>query len=321
MAGEDVILDIAGDWKGLIKAIMVLPYAVLWYWELLSRAKKAGVNAIILTGFGEKLLVSWLGSLIKLPVIWFEYPPLKTQFSTNFGLPQILYRASVHLPKLVIAISQHTQKSLVSDAGISPDKIRVIYPGVTIPAKVVVTNRPVVGHLSRLTPEKGQRLLLRAWKQVIAHIPEAKLKIAGRGPDATYLKQRVKDLGLTDSVEFLGFIDDKNSFYRSLKLFVFPTIWEMEGFGLVAAEALSYGLPVVAFDHGPVSEIVTPKVGILIKKKQPTALAQAIIKLLKDNEAYQSLREQTRKHASTYFNLRLQSNLILKEITDVLKTS
>lgn len=311
------ILDIAGDWKGFIKALTLLPYAFFWYLNLLIRAKRQGVNAAILTGFGEKLLVSWLSRLIKLPIIWFEYPPLKTQFKRNLGLPKLLYQASTHLPQRILTISQNTQKSLIKDAHIPRAKISLVYPGVVIPPPKKITNRPIVGHLSRLAPEKGQRLLLRAWRQVAKTLPHAQLKIAGRGPDSNYLKNLARQLDITGSVEFLGFVNNKHKFYRSLSLFVFPTVWPMEGFGIAAAEALSFGLPTVAFNFGPMPEIITSKVGVLVTPGDAQALSKAIIKLLKHHDLKQALSRNAYQQAKRYFNLDHQA----KKIIEIIKLS
>jgi len=312
------ILDIMGNLRGLIKSILLLPYAIFWYLKVLLLAKSRGVNLIVMSGFTEKLLVSWLSKIFSLPIIWFEYGDLKTIFTRNFYLPKIAYRLTKHIPQRVITISSHTKNSLITDARVSLTKIKLIPPGVSIPKTFHSTDYPIVGHLSRLTPEKGQRHLLKAWKKVIKALPNAKLKIAGRGPDSKYLHQLANKLNISESVEFLGFINKKAKFYNSLSLFIFPTIWEMEGFGIVAVEALSYGIPVVAYNTGPVPEIIDHTCGITVPSENIHQLAQAIINLLKNKRLRQKLSNKSKTKAKKQFNLTTQASKITKELTCVL---
>jgi glycosyltransferase involved in cell wall biosynthesis len=312
-------LDIIGNCKGLIKSVLVFPFALVWYLSQLFSAKKSRINLILMSGFSEKLLVTWLAQLFSLPVVWFEYGPLAPVFSKNFYLPKISYRLTKHLPKRVITISQHSKLSLITDARVSLSRLRVIYPGVILPSRPATLSQLIVGSLSRLAPEKGQRQLVRAWAKVIRVMPQAKLKIAGSGPDATYLQRLVHRLGLDDSVEFLGFVPNKSEFYRSLSLFVFPTVWPLEGFGLVAAEAMAHGLPVVAFHTGPVAEIVDHASGKLLQPGHIDQLATAIIQLLKNSSLRKKLGQQARKISRQRFNFSHQADKILAELINVLK--
>lgn len=316
-----VILDIFGNLRGLIKSTLLLPYALAIYIRLAHRAKQAGVNCVLMCGLTEKLVFTWVAARFKLPVIWYEYGPLHRVFQRNFGIPKLAYRLTKHLPSRIITISKYTQKSLITDGHVSPGTIRLIYPGVSLPAKSHPTSKPIVGHLSRLAPEKGQRLLLKAWPQVLKSIPTAKLHIAGRGPDESYLHDLVKQLKIEDSVTFHGFITNKPAFYNQLSLFVFPSVWEMEGFGLVAAEAMSHGLPVVGFQSGPVPEVVTPRTGQLVKKHSARALAQASIKLLQRPKKRIELGQTGYKRVKEKFNLTPQLDALYQQILDVIAKS
>lgn len=312
-------LDIIGNYKGLLKSAVIFPFAVVWYFRMLFSAKKSRINLILMSGFSEKLLLTWLAQLFSLPVVWFEYGSLTPVFSKNLYLPKISYRFTKHLPKRVITISQHSKLNLITDARVSLSRLRVIYPGVTLPSRPAALSQLIVGSLSRLAPEKGQRQLVRAWAKVIKAMPRAKLKIAGSGPDKPYLQRLVHRLGLDDSVEFLGFVANKSEFYRSLSLFVFPTVWPLEGFGLVAAEAMAHGLPVIAYHTGPVPEIVDHSSGKLVKPGHIDQLASAIIQLLKNSSQRKKLGQQARKISQQRFNFNHQADKILAELIDVLK--
>ncbi len=109
--------------------------------------------------------------------------------------------------------------------------------------------------LSRIHPKKGLFNLLDAWK--IADIKGWILEIAG--PDeAGHLQEvrnRIKELGLSASVRYIGEKsgDEKSAAYQCTDLFVLPTF--SENFGMVIAEALSYGIPVITTNGTPWAEI------------------------------------------------------------------
>ena len=311
------ILVIIGNYKGLLKSIVLFPYALWWYRRALRRAKQSGVNCVVASGFSEKLLVTPLAKRLGLPVVWFEYGPLPTVFAKNWYLPKVLYRAVKDMPEAVITISEHTKQSLITDARVSLARIHVIAPGTAIPKSIPLKSKiSTIGHLSRLTPEKGQRLLLAAFALVHKKLPEVKLIIAGRGPDNAYLESLTKKLGLEDSVMFPGFIQDKPAFFKAISVFAFTSLWPMEGFGLVMAEAMANGRPVVAVDNGPAQEVVGDSGGILTKAN-PRSLAWGLFAMLSDNS--QAKNRQAAAYANRHYNATIQGRLVTKVIADVVK--
>ena len=144
------LLDIIGNLRGLIKSTLLLPYAIFWYTPKLIMAKNQGYNLVVMSGFTEKLLVTWLCHFINLPTVWLEYGSLEPVFGHNFYLPKIIYRATKHLPQKVVTISQYTYQNLLRFARVSQSKIALIPPGVVIPNSQPKTTSLIVGHLSRL---------------------------------------------------------------------------------------------------------------------------------------------------------------------------
>lgn len=297
-------LDIIGNLKGLIKTLVLLPWAGFWYSRLLYRLRKE-VDLILMSGFSEKLLVSCIAFLFGLPVIWIEYGPLTPVFKKNFYLPKICYQLVKGLPKLIIVPSENTRRSLLKEAGISLRKMKVIPCGV--PEKKIrlrKREKRVVGCLSRLAKEKGQEYLVRAIPLVSKEIPDVELWIGGKGPDEKRLKLLTRKLGIEKKVKFLGFVKDKWKIFSQLNVFVFPTVWKLEGFGLVTAEAMMAGLPVVATKIGPNPELVVEgETGILVEPANPEQLAQAIIGLLKNPKKAKKMGLKGHKRARRFFSL------------------
>jgi len=129
-----------------------------------------------------------------------------------------------------------------------------------------------VGRLSR---EKGPDLLLRAFAQVHARIPEARLTIVGAGPMEAELRNLNCDLGLAKAgvVTFLGFQGDPGVYYAHADVFVLAS--RREGFPNALLEALACGVPVVAASCGGVAAemVVSGENGIIVPDEDVDGLA------------------------------------------------
>lgn len=106
-----------------------------------------------------------------------------------------------------------------------------------------VEGRPVLGHVGRLAEEKNHRFLLEVFARIERKLPGAVLLLAGRGPLEAELRACAADLGIGDSVRFLGVRDDVPEVLRALDVFLLPSV--KEGLALAAVEAEAVGLPCV----------------------------------------------------------------------------
>lgn len=142
---------------------------------------------------------------------------------------------------------------------------------------------PVVLAVGRLVAQKGIDLLLRAWVQVAAELPKARLHVVGDGPLRSELQCLAEELHINDSVEWLGETDDVARQYRDAALFVLPSRYE--GMPLALLEAQAMGVPAVVFDcpTGP-AEIVVSDTGIVLPPMDISAMASAILSLLSQPE-------------------------------------
>ena len=133
--------------------------------------------------------------------------------------------------------------------------------------------------VARLTKQKSIDSLIDALK----HVPNARLAIIGDGPERAALEKQTLDANLQDRVEFLGALPQSElpNHYAGCGVFVLPSI--REGMGLVLAEALLCGVPVIAANSGGVTDIVKDgETGLLFPERDALALADAIEKLLND---------------------------------------
>jgi glycosyltransferase involved in cell wall biosynthesis len=141
----------------------------------------------------------------------------------------------------------------------------------------------------RLEPRKDIPTLLMAMKQILK-IVNARLVIVGNGLLKNQLTRMVKTMGLSESVTIDSetSYDNLPAYYQSADVFSMSTLYE--GLGIVFLEAMSCGLPIVSTNVGAIPEIVDSS-GILVPPRNPSALAQAIIRVLTDNELRHRLIE------------------------------
>ncbi len=284
-------LDAIGNWKGLVKYFLALPASLFWLVTSVKSLQKENhkiqnpkpkSNHVIclFPGYTDRLtfspIVKWFGCRL----IWLEYGPLEPTFARNHGFPKLLYAIGKTYPDRVVTISNWTRRSLIETGKIAESKIQIIYPGVELlPGrdKTKKKNQFTVIAVARLAKEKEIDLLLRAWAKLDAR--SACLQIVGDGPEREALEHLCHDLRITDSVEFVGFVSEQEKQQRlSLAdLFVFPSAWELEGFGMTTIEAMAASLPVVTTGYGPQSEIVEDQVtGWYFKAHDAQALAETI---------------------------------------------
>lgn len=137
-----------------------------------------------------------------------------------------------------------------------------------------------VGFVGRLVTEKGLSDLAEAWHRIAAEIPEAHLLVAGMGSGEAELRARLDGVL---RVHWLGFRRDVPELVKAFDVLVVPS-W-CEPFGLVAVEAMAAGTPVVATRAGGLAEVLVDGIhGYFVPPRDPAALAQRVMDLVRDSE-------------------------------------
>lgn len=155
-------------------------------------------------------------------------------------------------------------------------------------------------YFGRLSHEKGLVTLINAF----SHIRDLKLVIAGTGPQETYLKDKVQNLGC-DNIEFVGFKsgEDLNSIISNASFNIVPSEW-WENNPLSIIEAYSMGIPVIGANVGGIPEIIVEgETGFLFEMKNVEDLLKVIIKANSlSSDDYNSMSYNTIEFASQKFN-------------------
>jgi glycogen(starch) synthase len=171
----------------------------------------------------------------------------------------------------VIAVSEHTKKSIVREYGIPEDKIAVVHNSFDsenlLPSEGANAYRylselkrhdyRVVANVGRLTIQKGLPNLLRAFKSVVERNPKTVLLIVGSGDQYFELIALAAELGIAKNVIFTDFQRGKTyrDAYAIADLFVMPSV--SEPFGLTPLEAIGYGTPALISKQSGVAELLS----------------------------------------------------------------
>lgn len=197
-----------------------------------------------------------------------------------------LYRHVYRRADQIICLSDTMMDDFVEHFGLPQEKLVRIYNPVDanmIRRLVEASGSPYSGpgpHLvaaGRLRREKGFDLLLEAMPAVLGRFPEARLTILGEGPLEAELKEQAGRLGVTDHVDFPGFVPNPWPHFRHAGVFVLPS--RFEGLPNALLEALVLGTPAVASECTGAIRELQPVGGrmLLVPPEDAGALAQAII--------------------------------------------
>ena len=154
---------------------------------------------------------------------------------------------------------------------------------------------PLVACIGRLAPMKGHVHLLRAWRHVRASVPGARLLIAGEGDEAPSLEALAANLGLEDSVHFLGFRRDVDDLLEAMDLLVLPSVRD-EGCNNTLLEAMAHGRAAVVTRCGGLHQsVVEGETGIVVPSGDEEALGNAVTRLLLEPEERRRMGIAARK--------------------------
>ena len=230
----------------------------------------------------------------------------------------------------IITVSQFSRRLQLQELGRGPSFVHTIYNGIDVaeftPRQAgrqdfgIPVDVPVIGTMSRLEQHKGIDDLLQAAALLAEKWPGLQLLISGTGPARAELLALTKELGLQARVHFLGRYPDAPALLRRLDIFVLPSRWE--AFGLVAAEAMAVGCPVVGTAVGGLPElIVDGETGFIVPSDAPQQLAQQIDWLLEDPLRRLAMGKAGRSRAAARFSAARTTRDTLNLYQDLLSSS
>jgi glycosyltransferase involved in cell wall biosynthesis len=223
--------------------------------------------------------------------------------------------ALAHETDMILACSTSVAQHVTEALSLVPGRVTVLPNGVDPTAFArrstqdearrilgLPRGRRIVGLVGRISQQKGQDDLVRAAARIRRSVPDVLLVLAG-APDApeglAALQALVHDLGLADCVQTLGFVADIAAFYSAIDVLAAPSRWE--GFGLMLVEAMTAGVPIVAYAAGAIPEIVGEEGGaVLVDVGHIEGLAAAIETVLGSRELAEQLAEAGHRRAREF---------------------
>jgi glycosyltransferase involved in cell wall biosynthesis len=187
--------------------------------------------------------------------------------------------------KAILVTSSSTQGQLIRDYNVPADRIVVAIPGTEPGIRAQRNSKiPLILSVGSVIPRKGHDVLVAALAG-ITDLPWRCSIIGSRTMDADYdtrLQQQIEECQLADRVTLAGQVKDTRSEFVRSDIFALASRYE--GYGMVFAEALSHGLPIVACHAGAVPEVVPKDAGVLVPPDDPEAFSNALKRTLVDRE-------------------------------------
>ncbi len=250
----------------------------------------------------------WIGRRWKIPVVATEatYPALPV---IGYDVPLRRLWTRLRLQCHYIAKHEQSRISLVQ-RGIPDDYIKILPNGVPLPESCadVGGNRNVllVANLGQGAYQKSFDVLINSWHDVIKRCADFKLVIVGGG-DASPWKCLADSLGCSDSIRFEGYCDDPARYYKEAAVFVLPS--RVEGLSNALLEAQSWGVPAVVSDiAGNRAVIQQGENGVLVPVGNVSALSDAVVGLLADEEARKRMGLSARNRIRQTFSVDIVSS-------------
>ncbi|MFP5077811.1 glycosyltransferase family 4 protein [Rhizobium sp. YIM 134829] len=246
-------------------------------------------SLVVIDGLAYGVLDSWANAEAeRLRIVALVHHPLALETglaSDEQARLRASERRALEAARHVIVTSPMTARELSANFAVSPERITVALPG-TDPAEPAggAHSVPQILSVGTLSQRKGHDILIAALKTIEDLDWQATI-IGSRTLDPATtgaLERQIETLGLGQRIQLTGEIQDPRPAFAAADLFALASRYE--GYGMVFAEALAHGLPIVACAAGAVPEVVPPAAGLLVPVDNVEAFASALRRLLEDGK-------------------------------------
>ena len=261
--------------------------------------------------------VPWLTRLNRVPNIIYEMQNSGVFTATSWKRAALQLRTKLMTRPMtrVIAISEFVKQQLIS-AGIDEQKIAVRYLGVDTARFVpdrnarrewaerfqIKPDEVILSTVSYLRPFKNPHIIVEACGLLAKRGVPFRLIVAGGGELLEGLKIQSEKLGVADRIHWLGDWPDPKSLLQASDMFVLASVGE--AFGLVLAEAMACGAPVIGSNAGSIPEVVEDgRTGLLATPLDPHSFAEQIEKLVRDPKLRRKMGEQAIDRVRSNFTM------------------
>lgn len=277
------------------------------------------------------LVSYWLPREVRLVITWHSDIVRQKRLLTMYRpfLNQIIQRADA----IIAATPRHFSSSVQLSVSRHPERFHVVpfgldYGALDMAARREDETRALRGGASRIVFAVGRHVYYKGYDYLIramAAVPDAVLWMGGAGPLTSELKTLTSDLGLTNRIRFLGRIPDGDLplYYHACDVFCLPSIEVAEAFGLVQLEAMACAKPVVCCElNNGVSYVnQNGKTGLVVRPRDPDALAAALNTLLGNTALRQEMGQYGFERAHNDFGVKAMVDGTLGVYESLMQTS
>lgn len=213
-----------------------------------------------------------------------------------------------------IAVSSALKDEIISCYKPAVDSAIVVNVGISIPSDKEIDEvfsvrmkrgYPVIATIARFSKDKRLECFLHTIPQIAKEIPEARFVIAGSGDQEIALRLLAEDLGILSIVSFHGWVNDIKKFMEGIDVFVMTSV--REGCPNALLEALSFSIPVIAFEVPGVKEIIiNGENGILVEPFDLQKFSSSVIGVCRDSERAEMLGENGRRLVKAKFSIAME---------------
>lgn len=305
-----------------------LDHIVLSIWRLYKNLKLHHIHLIHANSTRSMFYAGLAAKIANIPCIWH----LRIAKKTDFLLDRILFILS----KRVIAISSAVRERLSWSR--KQWKIKTIPNGVDIELfhpnnkkfrqeicmeLNINPHKPIICTVSQIHPQKHLEIFIKAASHILLSVPEAQFIICGREVSESVGHQKeleilAEDLGIKDTIHFVGFYSDIHKILGASDLFILSSLGE--AFGRVIIEAMATKLPVIATRSGGIPDIITHRqTGFLFSPLDYPTLAKLAIDILNNSDLSQNISNEARKAVINNFSINIHAERIQNLYEEIIK--
>jgi glycosyltransferase involved in cell wall biosynthesis len=300
--------------------------------DLAREMRRRRPDVVLMLGYNAEMLGRIAAIVTRVPhrVMWVHnYGDLGGRSRVRRLADRLLDRRT----DAYFVVARAQARYLVEDLGYPARKIRIIRNGVDPtgyrPADEqrarallgIDPQRPVVGIVAGLRPEKDHILLLQAARRLVDEFPDLTVLVVGDGPMRRRIEDAAAELGLADHILLVGARSDVPDILPALTVFTLCS-YTIECFPMALLEAMASGRPAVCTDVGGVAEMLADGItGYLVPPRDPVALADRLAKLLHDPQLCRRMGAAARARVQREFGLDANVDAAARELTAVAGTA
>lgn len=287
-----------------------LPWSILAFRRLLSRERP---DIVHVNSSRDSWLVALATRLINPRPKVVRTRHISAPLTNNWPTHVLYHRL---FDMVIVTGGERNRQDLIHRDGMASNRVAAFPIGLDLehfsPAKPrhdirselgIPSGQLLVGIISYLRDYKGHRYFVEAAAKVLKQHQGVSFLIVGEGPEEQNIRAQIERLGLASDVRMLGFRDDLLDVFRSLDLFVIPTV-EGDTIPQVLMQALAIGLPVVSTTTGSIPDVIGDgESGFLVPPRDVDALSDRIGRLLADPELRAAMGRRGRQRVERSYSI------------------